>query len=217
MRAAIVLTVFLGTAAVLSSQERPRVAEEIPPRFGIPHRGKTYSQATPKLALESVLAVAERGDTKYLVAHLLDPVFVDTRIADRGKQFEPTVLEELNRLKDFQKRNPDQGSSDSLIPTDPVKFQARLVADSRLRAFNQLTGDVKAKLIDDPEVLKDLRRFARSGSFPEGGGDTAKVGLPDVKDRAVFLKKIGDRWYMENRQTDEKAPSPPASPEPKKE
>jgi hypothetical protein len=173
------------------------------------------------LTLESVLAVAERGDTKYLVAHLLDPVFVDTRVADRGKQFEPAVLEELTRLKDFQRKNPDQSPSDSLVPTDPVKFQARVVADARLRAFNQLTRDVKEKLIDDPEVLKDLRRFYRSGSFPEaGGGDTAKVGLPDVKDRAVFFKKIGDRWYIENRQTDEKAPgpgSPPPAPEPKKE
>jgi hypothetical protein len=76
---------------------------------------------------------------------------------------------------------------------------------------------VKDKLVDDPEVLKDLRRFYRSGTFPEaGGGNTAKVGLPDVKDRAVFFKKIGDRWYIENRQTDEKAPVPP-SPESKKE
>ena len=207
MRTALVLSALFGTAAVLSSQERPKVAEEIPPRFGIQYRGKTYLQVTPKQTLESVLAVAERGDTNYLVAHLLDPVFVDTRIADRAKQFEPAVLDELTRLKDYQRKNPDQSPTDTLVPTDPIKFQAKVVADSRLRAFNQLTRDVKEKLVDDPEVLKDLRRFFLSGSFPEaGGGDNAKVGLPDVKDRAVFFKKIGDRWYIENRQTDEKAP-----------
>ena len=73
-------------------------------------------------------------------------------------------------------------------------------------------------LLDDPEGMKDLRRFNRNGTFPDAGAadTTAKVGLVDVKDRALFLKKIGDRWFVENRQMDEPA-SEPKNSEPKKE
>ena len=49
---------------------------------------------------------------------------------------------------------------------------------ARERAFPLLVGDVKEKLADDPQVLKDLRRFYREGTFDEGG----RVTLPDVKD-----------------------------------
>ena len=62
------------------------------------------------------------------------------------------------------------------------------------------------KFADDPESLKDLRRFARGGTFPDPAAPdlAAKVGLPDLKDRAVFLKKIGDRWFVENKQAEDK-------------
>jgi hypothetical protein len=209
MRTALVLAAVLGAITFVSAQERPVPPEEVPPRFGLPYRVRTYPQATPKQALESVLAAADRGDVNYLVAHLLDPAFVDARVADRSQQFEPTIADDLARLRDFQRRNPDQTPSNARLPDDPVRFQARVIADARTRAFNQIVQDVREKLIDDPEVLKDLRRFNRQGTFPEAGGDiTAKVGLPDLKDRAVFLKKIGDRWYIENRQTDDKVPGP---------
>lgn len=218
MRTAFAFATLLGTAALALSQERPKQPEEVPPRFGLPYRPKAYPQATPKQALESAIAATEKGDVNYLVAHLLDPTFVDARLADRGKLFERTVEAELIKLRDIQRKNPDNYPVDVQVPEQPAKFQARVEADARARAFAQLVRDVQAKLIDDPEVLKDLRKFNRQGTFPEAGatGDTVKVGLPDVKDRAVFLKKIGDRWYIENRQVEEKEPGK-KEPEPKKE
>ena len=208
MRCVLALAVMVGAAALASSQEKPKAAEEIPTRLGLAARLKEYPQASPKQTLESVVAAADKGDFTYLVAHLLDPAFVDARLGDRVKQFEPTVETNLAALRDFQQKNIDRVPREARVPTDPTAFRDRVIADARAAALRQLVRDVQEKLTDDPEVLKDLRRFNRQGTFPEAAGDTAKVGLPDVKDRAVFLKKIGDRWYVENRQTDEKAPEP---------
>lgn len=217
MRSLFALAALVGAAGLAAAQEaKPKPPEEVPPRFGVAYRAKTYPQATPKQALESAIAAADRTEFPYLVAHLLDPEFVDKRIGDRSKQVEPAVADELGRLREFQQQNLDRFPPDARVPVDAAKFRARVAADAQAAAFRQFVRDVQEKLTDDPEVLKDLRRFNREGTFPPAGGmdPTAKVGLTDVRDRAVYLKRVGDRWYVENRQTDEKAPDPK---EPKKE
>ena len=206
MRVAFVVVGLLGTVSIGLAQQKAVPADEVPPRYGYPYRPRAYPQETTKKALGSVIMAAERGDTNYLVAHLLDPSFVDSRIAERFRQFEPVVMDELTRLREYQRNHPDDTPSSARLPDELPKFQARVAEEARVRAFSQLSRDVREKLVDDPEVLKDLRRFYRSGTFPEAGDNSAKVGLPDVKDRAVFLKKIGDRWYIENRQTEDKVP-----------
>ena len=83
---------------------------------------------------------------------------------------------------------------------DRAKFNALIIERSRQLAFRQLIRDVEEKLLNDPQSVRDLRKILRGGTFTEepGGGDRA--AHPDVKDRAVYLKKIGDRWFLENRQ-----------------
>jgi len=209
MRTVLALAL-LGLAApsppAAPAQEKPKLPDEVPPRFGLPYRPKAYPQATPKQALDSVVEAADRGEVGYLVAHLLDPAFVDARVADRGRQYEPAVEAELAKVRDFQRKNPADVPAEARLPDDPARFQARVAADARARAFAQLVRDAGAKFADDPESLKDLRRFARGGTFPDPAAPdlAAKVGLPDLKDRAVFLKKIGDRWFVENKQAEDK-------------
>jgi hypothetical protein len=208
MRTLCVLTILLGAAGLARTQEgKPKDKGEPPPRFGVPSRLKAYPQATPKQALESVVGAIEKGEVPYLLAHLLDPAFVESRVADRAVQFEPVVQSELITLREFQKKNPDRVSAASRVPDDAEGFRAMVTAQARDRAFRQFVRDVQDKLSDDPENLKDLRRFLRAGTFNESG-DAARVGLPDVKDRAVYIKKIGERWFVEDRQTEEKAPEP---------
>ncbi|MBX9583688.1 MAG: hypothetical protein K2X87_25580 [Gemmataceae bacterium] len=202
MRAAFAAVLVLGSVAL--AQERPKPPEEVPTRFGVPYRAKAYPQATPKQALESALAAADKGEHDYLVAHLLDPGFVDGRVGDRAKQFEPAVEADLARKRDAQRRAAGVPAAERL-PDEPEKFRAKVADDAKLAAYRQLVRDVREKLADDPEALKDLRRFHRQGTFPDAPGEAVKVGLPDVRDRAVYLKKAGDRWYVENRQTEEKA------------
>ena len=53
--------------------------------------------------------------------------------------------------------------------------------------FHDLASRIRRKLTDEPDNLKDLRRFARDGQF-ESAGDTATATLKDVKDRALYFK-----------------------------
>jgi hypothetical protein len=49
-----------------------------------------------------------------------------------------------------------------------------------------------------PATQKLLGRFLKDGEWTTEK-ETANVRLKDVKDRAVFFRKIGDRWCLENR------------------
>jgi hypothetical protein len=64
--------------------------------------------------------------------------------------------------------------------------------------FSEVVTESSKRLADDPEAVKELERFSKSGEWQEAG-DTASVKLPDVP-RQVYLHKVGDRWYLENRQ-----------------
>ncbi|HEY3788403.1 MAG TPA: hypothetical protein VGL71_06080, partial [Urbifossiella sp.] len=159
---------------------------------------------------------ADKGDVNYLVAHLLNPAFVDARLEDRARQVEPSIEANLAALRDFQQQNLDRIALESRVPADPVKFRERVAAEAKAAAFKQLVRDVRENFAEDPQVLKDLRRFRSQGVFPDdgAGGETAKVVLADVKDRFLFLKKIGDRWFLENRQVE--IAEAPKTPEPEK-
>jgi hypothetical protein len=224
MRAAVV-ALGLAAAGLVASppaagQEKAAVPEEIPPRYGQQFRPKSYPQATPKEALASVIAAVDQGDYAYLAAHLLDPAFVDARLDAMtdgpSNPYRKTAEAELIRLREVQRRAADAVPPARRVPDDAKQFEDRLTADAKGLAFARLTGLMRDKFADDPEALKDLRKFARVGTFPDpaAGGDVAKVELPDVKDRAVFLKRVNGRWYVENKQAEEKAAAPP---EPKKE
>jgi hypothetical protein len=210
MRQVLAASLFFFAASTTRAQEgRPKRPDEIPPRYGVAFRGKAYPQATPKETLQSALDAVEKGEFNYLAAHLLEPAFVDARVGDRAREAEPAVEANLAALRDFQQSNLDRIAREARVPIEPAKFRERVAADARSAAFRQLVRDVREKLTDDPEVIKDLRRFRTQGTFSDlAGGDTAKVGLAELKDRSLFFKKAADRWYLENRQTDERAPEP---------
>jgi hypothetical protein len=210
MRRAFSLPILLAAAMLAHAQQPPLAPGEIEPRFEVRAKPKTYPQANPKQALASLIAAADAGDHNYIVAHLMDPEFVNARIALRAKQIKEAVENDLKKVRDVQRQNIGSVPKDARIPEDPAQFAAVVAARARERAFPLLVGDVKEKLADDPQVLKDLRRFFREGTFDEGGRGT----LPDVKDRAVFFKKVGDRWFMENRQTETAAKEPDAKKNP---
>ena len=129
---------------------------DIPPnRFQVTYDPGNYPQSTPQEALGSIIKAVGRERYDYLVAHLLDPTFVD------------------NRLR-----------SANITP-------------------DQLGKDVKAQLLEDPDLVKSLRRFLDEGEFSAGASQVT-VRHKDVKDKQVYLKRIGTRWYMENRRQEEK-------------
>ena len=68
--------------------------------------------------------------------------------------------------------------------------------------FEEMVRETTGKLSDNPAALKELQRFLKEGEW-DGGETAASAKLKDVKDRQVFFRKIGRRWYLENRQKPE--------------
>jgi hypothetical protein len=67
------------------------------------------------------------------------------------------------------------------------------------RAFDRLVNETVEYFLSDPLLIKELRQFARDGKW-EIEEDVATGTVKDVPARKVFLRKIGDRWFLENRQ-----------------
>ena len=68
--------------------------------------------------------------------------------------------------------------------------------------FDELVKDTTTKLTDNPAEMKQLERFLKEGDW-DAKETTAAARLKDVKDRQVFMKKVGKSWYLENRQKTE--------------
>jgi hypothetical protein len=71
--------------------------------------------------------------------------------------------------------------------------------------FKAFAEAVRAKLADEPTNIKEMKLFLSDGKFTEMG-DTARVTHKAFKDKTIYFKKIGDRWFLENRKDDSAAP-----------
>ena len=69
----------------------------------------------------------------------------------------------------------------------------------RLLAFDRLVRETNLYFQNDPLIAKDLRIFAKEAKWAEEG-DLATGTVDTIPARKVFLKKIGDRWFLENKQ-----------------
>jgi len=69
----------------------------------------------------------------------------------------------------------------------------------RLLAFDRLVRETNLYFQNDPLIVKELRIFVKEGKWTEEG-DTAIGVAEKIPARKVFLKKIGERWFLENRQ-----------------
>jgi hypothetical protein len=73
--------------------------------------------------------------------------------------------------------------------------------DRRVAAYGgnveQLVQESEAKLKPDSPLVKQLRQFAKDGEWKIDGG-AASARLKDVTDRAVNLRKLGERWFFES-------------------
>jgi hypothetical protein len=66
-------------------------------------------------------------------------------------------------------------------------------------AFQFLVKITAEHFTEDPSKVRDLKRFADNAEWTAKG--TLSVGtLKDLPTRKVFLRKIGDRWVLEDRE-----------------
>jgi hypothetical protein len=186
MRPLMTLAAGLVLAAAASAQDAPR--------FEILHNPELYHQESPKATVESVLGAISRERYDYIVAHLMDPEWVDARMFKNQTYFDRVAGEQIVST-----------ASGARLTGKDLDTRVREVS-TRLN-FQTLTGQVRKKLNDEPEHTKMLRRFFRNGDF-QVAGETATATLKDTKDRALYFKKVKDRWFIENRMEEAAAPPP---------
>lgn len=80
--------------------------------------------------------------------------------------------------------------------------------------FEHLVQNIQRKFADNPSAVRLLRQFLEQGNFAIDERE-AVVTLKEQPKIRVYLKKLDDRWYMENRQDAGNAPAPKAAEEPK--
>lgn len=64
--------------------------------------------------------------------------------------------------------------------------------------FDDVVLETTTKLTQEPGSVKELARFFAEGEWQEAG-ETATATHKDIKNRSVFMRKIGNRWFLENR------------------
>ena len=69
----------------------------------------------------------------------------------------------------------------------------------RLLAFDRLVRERTEYLQNDPLIARDLRIFAREAKW-EVMEDLAVGTTEKVPARKVFLRKMGERWFLDNKQ-----------------
>lgn len=158
---------------------------DVKPRFDVIFNPDLYPQGTPQETLNSILGAISRDRYDYIIAHLLDPVYVEARLASTQPYFERAAAEQIGST-----------AGGKLLRDAALQTRINEVA-TRLNVRN-LAEQMRQKIIDEPDNLKELKRMARDGAF-QSGGDTTVVTLKDVKDRSLSFKKAGGRWFVENR------------------
>lgn len=68
--------------------------------------------------------------------------------------------------------------------------------------FEVMVQETTAKLNADPESIRTLRDLLSSGEWKEEA-ETASVAKAGMNGKSAHFRKIGTRWYFENRQKPE--------------
>jgi hypothetical protein len=93
----------------------------------------------------------------------------------------------------------DPGYVDYWVDRYQQDFMQGKEEGRRILAFERLVRETAQYYQDDPLIVKDLRVFAKEAKWAEAG--ESAVGTVDtIPARKVFLKKIGERWFLENKQ-----------------
>ena len=199
------LWILLVTAAFAAGATAQPTADE-KPRFGIATNFDLYPQNTPKAALETATKLLENRRYDYFVAHVLDPVLLESKIRERAERLEKEVELQLLQKRDEQKLAPDSVTARERLPIEPKAFAAVVRDEAVNRSFKYVVRDLQAQLAEYPENLKLFRKYAAEGQFADAG-TTATVTHKDSPGKSVYLKNNGKRWFLEDRQSDEAKPT----------
>lgn len=228
MRITFTLAVLAAVGSVASAEELKGIT--IQPRHGVEASPEFYPQGTPKEALGTAARLLEKQRYAYLLAHVIDPAFVDGEVAARAKGLEAAVEKQLAAVRAEQKRNlPADTPAEKVIASDPPTFAQQVRAEAERQAFAELVKAMQENLGEFPEHVNQLLAVARDGAIAENG-PAATAEAKTVPGKKVFLKQgpvaalkevkvIVDkqpatrfdpvtvqRWFVEDRQKDAAKP-----------
>ena len=179
------------------------------PRFGVIPNPRLFPQTSPKDTLLSAIKAIENERYEFLAAYLIDEKIIEAKIVERAKQIERDVELDVRTKQIQQREKPSTVTQLEQIPNEPEAFAEFVKEEAQVRGYRLVVKDLADKFATDATIAKELRKYLREGDFTVDG-ETAKVTLKDVKDRGVFFKKSGERWFVEDRQIEvkpvEKAP-----------
>lgn len=123
-------------------------------RYGIEAETDAFSQKTPQKALESILKAVQLKKVDYVVAHLADPSWVDSRVQEvHGGNFADMVKETSAQLAD----NPDT-----------VKMFRRFLKEGE---WDEKSGTVKLKDVKDGLYFKKVEERWFLENRKKAGGE----------------------------------------------
>ena len=159
MRGLWILLVMAAFAAGAMAQ--PTADEK--PRFGIAPNFDLYPQNTPKAALETATKLLENRRYDYFVAHVLDPVLLESKIRERAERLEKEVELQLLQKRDEQKLAPDSVTARERLPIEPKAFAAIVRDEAVNRSFKYVVRDLQAQLEGtENRITVACNRYIRS-------------------------------------------------------
>jgi len=181
----------------------PPITVVILPRFGVIPNPRLFPQTSPKDALFSAIKAIESERYEFLAAYIVDEKVIEAKIVERARQIERDVELDVRTKQIQQREKPASVTPLEQIPNEPQAFSEFVKQEARIRGYRLVVKDLADKFSADPTIAKELRKYLREGDFTVDG-ETAKATLKDVKDRGVFFKKAGERWFVEDRQIEVK-------------
>lgn len=224
MRSVLTLAVLAAAGGVAASEELKGIT--LNPRYGVEAAPEFYPQGTPKEALATAAKLLEKQRYPYLLAHVIDPAFVDGQVAVRAKLLEPAVEKQLAAVRAEQKRGLAADTpAERVIASDPAGFAAQVRAEAERQAFGELVKAMQDNAGEFPEQIAQLLAVARDGTIADNGpAATAEAkGVPNkkvflVQGKVPGLKEVRvvknnlpateqqpttvTRWFVEDRQHD---------------
>ncbi|HET6572332.1 MAG TPA: hypothetical protein VFG68_01930, partial [Fimbriiglobus sp.] len=142
MRKTLTIAILLGAASLTAwGQDEPP-----PARYGVPPSLDLFPQNAPQTALASAVKAVEKGRIDYLAAHLIDPAFIDRKVAERARPLEKEVAADLRARREAQDRNPVATPREDRVPADPKGFDEAVRREAARRAFRLVARDIRGSL-----------------------------------------------------------------------
>ena len=158
------------------------------------------------LALVSLCAVAIAADEPKKKAPLPVRRFgFDVDEETFSQQSPEKTMQSIARALDRKKVDyllahiADPNHVDYWVDRYKVDFTQGSEEGKRLLAFERLVTETNLYYANDPLIIRDLRIFVKDAKWAEEG-NSAVGTVESIPARKVYLRKIGERWFLENKQ-----------------